>query len=329
MADCTFGWLASHESYQPEVLVEQAVLAERHGFDLVLGSDHFHPWVDHDSASGFVWAWLGAVAQATSHIKLATSVTCPLFHYHPAMVAQAAATVDRLSGGRFMLGVGTGENINEGPMGFAFPAYPERIARMDEALTIIQALFEGEKLDYSGDYYTCEAARLYSPPVGELPIFMAAGGPKSAAFAGSRADGLLTSVRDPAVSMERVVEPFRLQAAKRGVEDPPIVATRWVVFAENDAEALAAIASMRGLRAPGRLEAVDPAVLRQRADDLRPSELLASYTVVSSTEELIEAYAPLVTDLGASHVSIQVASTDPSAVIELVGQCVVPELRLL
>ena len=120
MADCTFGWLASHESYQPEVLVEQAVLAEQHGFDLVLGSDHFHPWVDHDSASGFVWSWLGAVAQATSRIKLATSVTCPLFHYHPAMVAQAAATIDRLSGGRFMLGVGTGENINEGPMGFPF-----------------------------------------------------------------------------------------------------------------------------------------------------------------------------------------------------------------
>ncbi|NIT94037.1 MAG: LLM class flavin-dependent oxidoreductase, partial [Actinobacteria bacterium] len=114
----------------------------------------------------------------------ATSVTCPLFHYHPALIAQAAATVDRLSGGRFILGVGTGENINEGPLGFAFPGYQERIARMEEALQIIHRLFDGEKVDFAGEYYTADKARLYSPPVSEIPVWMAAGGPKSATFAG-------------------------------------------------------------------------------------------------------------------------------------------------
>ncbi|NNL13892.1 MAG: LLM class flavin-dependent oxidoreductase, partial [Acidimicrobiia bacterium] len=118
-----FGWLSSHESYQPEVLVDQAVRAEEVGFDVILGSDHFHPWVDENSASGFVWSWFGAVAARTERVELATSVTCPLFHYHPALIAQAAATVDRLSNGRFLLGVGTGENINGGPMGFPFPGY--------------------------------------------------------------------------------------------------------------------------------------------------------------------------------------------------------------
>lgn len=112
-----FAWLASHESYQPEVLIDQAVLAEKAGFDMVTASDHFHPWVDDNSASGFVWTWLGAAAARTDHLTFATSVTCPLFHYHPALIAQAAATVDRLSSGRFILGVGTGENINEGPFG--------------------------------------------------------------------------------------------------------------------------------------------------------------------------------------------------------------------
>ena len=91
-----FAWLCSHESYQPEDLVTQAVAAEQAGFDVVLGSDHFHPWVDDTSAAGFVWSWLGAVAQATGHVQLGTAVTCPLFHYHPALVAQMAATTDRL-----------------------------------------------------------------------------------------------------------------------------------------------------------------------------------------------------------------------------------------
>jgi coenzyme F420-dependent glucose-6-phosphate dehydrogenase len=142
-----FAWLASHESYQPELLVEQAVLAESAGFDMVLASDHFHPWVDDTSAAGFAWSWLGAVAARTSHVELGTSVTCPLFHYHPALIAQAAATADRLSGGRFTLGLGTGEAINERPLGWRFPGYSERMARMREAMTIIRRLLDGEKLD--------------------------------------------------------------------------------------------------------------------------------------------------------------------------------------
>ena len=145
-----FAWLASHESYQPEVLIDQTVLAERVGFDMVTASDHFHPWVDDNSAAGFVWAWLGAAAARTDALMFATSVTCPLFHYHPALIAQAAATVDRLSGGRFVLGVGTGENINEGPLGYEFPGYAERIRRMREALEIMHRLLAGEKLDFDG-----------------------------------------------------------------------------------------------------------------------------------------------------------------------------------
>ncbi len=324
-----FGWLCSHESYQPEVLVEQAVLAETVGFDVVLGSDHFHPWVDDVSASGFVWSWLGAAAARTERVEFVTSVTCPLFHYHPALIAQAAATVDRLSGGRFILGVGTGENINEGPMGFEFPGYSERIARMEEALAIMHRLLDGEKVDFRGRYYTVSRAKLYSPPVSDVPIWMAAGGPKSAAFAGTHGGGLITSVKVPTETMDRVIEPFRQSMDARGKENAHIMATRWLVYAEHDDEAWEALGSMRGLRAPGRLEVVDPMILRQRADEMDRDEILGKYTVVSDPQQIIDAYTPLVREIGADVVAIQIASTDPDATVEMLGRDVLPELRRL
>ncbi len=329
-----FAWLCSHESYQPEVLVDQAVLAEQVGFDVVLGSDHFHPWVDDVSAAGFVWSWLGAAAVRTERVQFATSVTCPLFHYHPALVAQAAATVDRLSGGRFMLGVGTGENINEGPMGFAFPGYTERIARMEEALDIIHRLLAGEKVDHDGRYYTVDKAKLYSPPLGRVPVLMAAGGPKSAAFAGANAEGLISSVKDPAETVATVIEPFRRAREAAGPEHPQsgsgiVLATRWVVAAADADEAWEALGSMRGLRAPGRLDAVDPMELRVRADEMDRADILDRYTVVSDPGQLIDAYVPLVTDVGADIVAIQVASVDPDATLRMLGAEVLPELRRL
>jgi coenzyme F420-dependent glucose-6-phosphate dehydrogenase len=321
-----FAWLCSHESYQPEDLLDQAVQAEQAGFDVVTGADHFHPWVDDASAASFVWTWFGAVAQATSRVELATSVTAPLFRYHPALVAQAAATVDRLSGGRFILGVGTGEAINEVPLGYEFPGYAERIARMQEALAIMHGLFAGEKLDVAGKYYTAHTAKLYSPPVGRLPIWMAAGGPKSATFAGRHAEGLITSVKEPSETLERVISPYREAAAARGA-GTTVMATRWVVLASDDEQAWAALAPMRGLRAPGRLETADPAVLRERADAMDPADILAQYTIVRDLDELAEAYRPLITDVGADYVAIQVASVDPHRTIKNIGTDVLPKLR--
>ena len=321
-----FAWLCSHESFQPEALVEQAVAAEEAGFDVVLGSDHFHPWVDDTSAAGFVWSWLGAVAARTERVQLGTAVTCPLFHYHPALVAQMAATTDRLSGGRLLLGVGTGEAINERPLGFPFPGYGERQARMQEALEIIRRLLAGEKLSYQGTYYTTETAKLYSPPVGELPVLMAAGGPKSADFAGRNAGGLITSVKQPEDTLAKVIEPYRRAAAGRG-SSQLVLATRWTVLADNPDDAWRALSSMRGLRAPGRLETADPAELRFRADEMSRSEVLDSYTVVPDAAGLIGAYRPLVTDVGADIVSIQVMSADPMAAIEMIGKEVLPQLR--
>ena len=259
---------------------------------------------------------------------LGTSVTCPLFHYHPALVAQMAATTDRLSDGRLLLGVGTGEALNERPLGFPFPGYGERQARMQESLEIMHRMLAGEKVTFHGEYYTTETAKLYSPPKGSVPILMAAGGPKSAAFAGTYADGLITSVKDPADTVAKVIAPYRKAATEVGKEHL-VLATRWTVLAASQDEAWQALSSMRGLRAPGRLEATDPAELRFKADEMNRAEVLASYTVVPDAEGLIDAYRPLVTDVGADIVSIQVMSADPMATIELIGKEVLPELRKL
>lgn len=318
-----FAWLCSHESYQPEDLIDQAVTAEKAGFDMVTASDHFHPWVDDNSAAGFVWSWLGAAAARTERVRFVTSVTCPLFHYHPALVAQAAATVSRLSDGRFILGVGTGENINEGPLGYEFPGYGERIRRMREALEIMTRLLAGEKLDFEGKYYTCRKAKLYSPPIGRVPIWMAAGGEQSATFAGKNSEGIITSVKDPADTVSNIIKPFQEAHGRHGT----VMATRWVVLAGSTDEAWEALGSMRGLRAPGRLEEVDPAVLRERADAMDRSEILGKYTVVADAGDLIDAYRPLVNDVDADVISIQVAATDPHRAIELIGSEVLPELK--
>ncbi len=324
-----FAYFAGHEQWHPEQLVAHAQRAEEAGFDMVVVSEHFHPWVDDHGAAGFAFSTIGAMAAATTGLEFATGVTTPLFRFHPGVMAQAAATLDRLCNGRFHLGVGTGENINEGPLGYPFPGYAERAARMGEALEIMRRLLDGEKLTYEGNYYQTDRAKLYSPPIGKVPIWMAAGGPKSAELAARKADGIITSVKSPADTIERVCDPARRAAKEAGRSAPSILATRWSIFASSPEDAWEALLPWRGLRAPGRLEAVDPADLRSRADELPRDEVLGQYTIVSNPEEIVAAYRPLVEDLGSDVVTFQMTSLDQEALIGLLGSEVLPELRAL
>ena len=322
-----FAYFCGHEQWHPEQLVRHAVAAEQAGFDMVVVSEHFHPWVDDASASGFAYSTLGAVAQATQRIEIVTGVTTPLWRYHPALVAQAAATIDRLSAGRFSLGVGTGENINEGPLGYPFPPYAERSARMSEALEIMRRLLDGEKLTYPGSFYTTDRAKLYSPPVSRVPILLAAGGPKTAGLAGRQADGIIVSVKDPADALERVITPARESARGAGRPQPILLTSRWAILAEDDDQAWEALYSWRGLRAPGRLQAVDPKTLRERADQLPREDILGRYARASDAEGIVDLYRPLLGDIDADIITIQMAAVDQEALIDLLGQEVLPALR--
>jgi G6PDH family F420-dependent oxidoreductase len=324
-----FYYFCGHEQWQPETLVRHAVIAENAGFDGVVVSEHFHPWVDDRSAAGFAFATIGAIAQATSRVRIMTGVTTPLFRYHPGVVAQAAATLDRLSAGRFDLGVGTGENINEGPLGYAFPGYAERAGRMREALQIMRRLLDGEKLTFEGEWYRTDRAKLYSPPLHRMALWMASGGPKSSALAAEFADGIITSVKVPADTFENVIEPARRAAAGFGRPAPHVLATRWSILAHSEEEAWQALTSWRGLRAPGRLEAVDPQDLRERADAMPREKVLGRYPIVAGADAMVDTYRPLVEDVKAEIVAFQVASLDQEAAIEMIGKEVLPALRSL
>lgn len=322
-----FAYFCGHEQWQPEQLVEHAKLAEQAGFDMCVVSEHFHPWVDDASAAGFAWSTIGAMAAATSKLAFSTGVTTPLWRYHPALVAQASATLDRLSGGRFNLGVGTGENINEGPLGYTFPKYKERNERMTEALEIMRRLLDGEKLTFEGKYYQTDRAKLYSPPLGPVPIWMAAGGPKSAALAGRMAQGLIISVKDPKAAINDVIAPARQAAEEAGKSRPKVMTSRWSIYAANDDEAWKALYSWRGLRAPGRLDAVDPQTLREKADELPREEVLGRYSRCPNAEEIVKVYEPLVKDIEADVVTLQMAAVDQPGLIKLLGEKVLPALR--
>jgi G6PDH family F420-dependent oxidoreductase len=189
-------WLSSEE-HPPDRLVENAVQAEDHGFETAMISDHFHPWTNAQGQSPFVWSVLGAIANATDHLEVGTGVTAPIVRMHPVVIAQAAATTAALMPGRFFLGVGTGERLNEHVTGQPWPAAGTRREMLREAVEIIRRLLEGKNVNYRGDHFTVENAQLFTLPNRAPPIYLAGGGRRSAALAGQIADGLIGVAASP------------------------------------------------------------------------------------------------------------------------------------
>ncbi|GLW12407.1 LLM class F420-dependent oxidoreductase [Microtetraspora sp. NBRC 13810] len=183
-----FGYFLSSEEHGPRELVRQAQLAERAGFEGLWISDHYHPWLDEQGQSPFVWSVIGALSQATS-LPVTTAVTCPLVRIHPAIVAQAAATSAVLTGGRFRLGVGTGEVLNEHIVDSRWPPAAERLEMLEEAVGIIRELWTGKLVTHRGEHYDVDTARLYTLPDEPPPIYMSGFGPKAVELAGRIADG--------------------------------------------------------------------------------------------------------------------------------------------
>jgi len=187
------GYKLMAEEHGPRALVENARRAEDAGFAFAALSDHFHPWLAVEGHSPLAWSVLGAAAQATRRLGLMTAVTCPTYRYHPAIVAQGAATVALLCDGRFTLGLGSGERLNEHVIGVGWPDVSVRQARLAEAVEIITALFAGGVRSFRGEHFTLEDGRLFDLPDPPPPIVVAAGGPRAARLAGERAQGVIAT----------------------------------------------------------------------------------------------------------------------------------------
>ena len=191
-----FGYFLSTEEYTPKELVEQAVLAEEAGFESLWISDHFHPWNDAQGQSPFVWSVIGALSQVTS-LPVTTAVTCPTVRTHPVVIAQAAATSAVLLDGRFTLGVGTGEALNEHILGSGWPTFEIRLEMLQEAVGLIRKLWEGEVVNHRGRHYTVDTARIYTLPDEPPPIFVSGFGPEATDAAARFGDGYITTSPDP------------------------------------------------------------------------------------------------------------------------------------
>ncbi len=224
------GYKLSSEKYPPLDLVCYAKQAEDAGFDYAMISDHFHPWTSREGNSPFVWGTIGGISQATERIPIATGVTCPTFRVHPAIIAHAAATAASMLPGRFILGVGSGENLSEHILGDEWPPTPTRLDMLAEAVDIIRTLWNREEgmQDYDGCYYNVENAKIFTKPEELPPIFIAAEGEMACELAGKQGDGLIAQS-----GKEKITKKFK----ENGGEGKPCYGEATVCWAETEEEA--------------------------------------------------------------------------------------------
>lgn len=241
------GLFAAHEQHAPTTLLDHAEAADRAGLDSVWTSDHFHPWWHTDAHCGAAWPWLGAALERTDDVRLTTGVTAPIGRYHPGLVAQVFATLGAMYPGRTVLTFATGEALNERPLGYEWPAYPERRARLADACEIVDRLWDGGFHDYDGDHWSLDGARLYTRPEERVPLYVAGNGTSTAELAGRYADGFLTLV-DVETYREDLVPALERGAEAAGRDPANVDRIRQfsVAYGDDEAACRAAAGFWRG-----------------------------------------------------------------------------------
>ncbi|AKL64841.1 MULTISPECIES: LLM class F420-dependent oxidoreductase [Streptomyces] len=316
-----FGYTMMTEQAGPRELVEHVAAAERAGFDFSVTSDHYSPWLAAQGHSPYAWSVLGAAAQATTTIPLMTYVTCPTVRYHPAVVAQKAATLQLLSEGRFRLGLGSGENLNEHVVGPGWPAAHVRLAMLEEAVEIIRALFAGGGVNHHGQYFDVENARLWDLPERPPPIGVAVSGDRSCDLAGRLADLVI------AIDPEREL----LEAFDRaGGAGKPRVGQLAVCYdPDRDAAVARAHEQFRWSAGGWRVNAElpGPAAFDQATRYVRPEDIAESIPCGDGTEEFVEAVRPFA-DAGFTEIAlVQVGGAHQRPFIDWAESVLLPALR--
>ena len=331
-SNITLGYKASAEQFGPAELLKFSALAEEQGFDSVFISDHFQPWRHTGGHAPYSLAWLGALGAKTSHILMGTSVLTPTFRYHPSIVAQAFGTLGCLFPKRMILGVGTGESLNEVPaLGMAWPEPKERTARLKESITLMRQLWTEERVSFEGTYYRTEKATIYDRP--EIPpaIYVAGAGPLISKYAGQVADGFIcTSGKAPELYTDTLLPNVAagLQAAGRQPDAIDRMIEMKVSFdtdlarARDDTRHWSALA----LSAEEKMSVEDPLEMERLADQL-PAERTAKRWIVSNdADEHVENIMAYV-KLGFRHLVFHAPGPDQERFLKLYAQVVLPKLR--
>jgi coenzyme F420-dependent glucose-6-phosphate dehydrogenase len=311
------GYTLSSEEFDAPSLAANAERAEQAGFAFASISDHFHPWVDAQGHSPFVWGTLGAISQRTGRIELITGVTCPTTRVHPAIVAQAAATAASLLPGRFSLGVGTGENLNEHILGDRWPEVVERQARLEEAIEVIRELWEGKLTSHRGKHFTVENARLYSLPEQPPPLLVAVAGESSVELAARHGDGLVATA-----PVAESVEQFRSE----GGEGKPTYGQLDVCWAPDEEAAKKLVLEQwpnSGLSGSFFLELPLPAHFEEAAATL-DEEDMAENVVCGPDPERHRAAIREYIDAGYDHVYIHQVGPDQAGFFDFYEREVLP-----
>lgn len=310
------------EQRDPRDLVADGAGAERAGFDFAVCSDHFSPWLEEQGHAPFAWSVLGAVATGTERIGLATYVTCPIMRYHPAMVAQQAATLSRLCGGRFMLGLGSGENLNEHVVGQGWPQVNLRHEMLGEAVTIIRRLLDGETVNYVGEHFRVDSARLFDPPEGRLPIGIAVSGRQSIGLFGPSADAMIAVQPEPGL-----VANFDAVARRRGL---PKIGQQPICWdPDRDTAVHRAHQQFRWFAGGWKVNAElpGPAAFAAATQFVRPEDVAESIPCGPDTDAHVAAVRPWV-EAGFSHLAlVQIGGESQPQFLDYAQAELLPALR--
>jgi coenzyme F420-dependent glucose-6-phosphate dehydrogenase len=315
------------EQFPPSELVDQGVEAERAGFDAINVSDHFQPWWE-PGHSGQAWTLLGALGHATERVGLGTGVTAPVHRYHPAVVAQFAATLEELNPGRAFLGIGSGESLNESPCGMDWPGTGEQVRRMEEALEIIDRLLDGERVDHEGRFFRTKAAYLHTRGEHRPPVYVSAFGPDAATVAAQLADGLWT-LADPEQAPD-LIDAYRGACEDAGKEAGEIILQTGMSWAGDDSAALEGARVWKATQPPEFFteDWHDPKAMYEKAEgEVADEEFRQSYIIGSDPDVHAERLRE-VEALGATVVCVQNASgSDPLGALRTYGEHVLPALK--
>ncbi len=328
------GYKASAEQFGPKELLEFAVQAEACGFDSVVVSDHFQPWRHTGGHAPFSFAWLGAVGARTQRVMLGTSVVTPTFRYHPSVVAQAMGTLGVLFPGRVMLGIGTGESLNEvPPIGIAWPDFRERYARLRESVTLMRRLWSEDFVSHEGTYYRTHNATVYDRPAGGVPLYIAAGGPQMAKYVGRVGDGFICTSGKGAELYRDQLLPALAEGAREAERDVSKIDKMIEVKVSFDTDRQRALDDTRlwgalALSGDEKTGVEDPREMERLADAL-PTERTASRWIVSTDAEEHVEQIKFYTDLGFTHLVFHAPGNDQSRFLNLYAERVLPLLRKL